>query len=127
LNENSDSEDCNNKGYDSDKYNAPMKEFEAELGQEELEKKQAAAKQVFMVSKGDDGDKTAKDPPALEAKDAQCAGARDIPPPTANATNNDLSVIHGGPSPAQPIILKDRPRHLGGQGHVWHFGRSVHS
>jgi hypothetical protein len=106
LNKIGDSKDCNNNGYDSD---AAMKEFEVELAQEELEKKQSATKQVFMACKGDDGDQTTKDPPAPAAKYTQCAGARDIPPPTANETNDDLPVIHGRPSLAQPIIPKDRP------------------
>jgi hypothetical protein len=46
LNKIGDSEYCNNKGYDSDEYDVAMKKFKAELAQEELEKKQAAAKQV---------------------------------------------------------------------------------
>jgi hypothetical protein len=44
LNESGDSEDCDGKGYDFDEYDAAMKQFEAELAQEELEAKQAAAK-----------------------------------------------------------------------------------
>jgi hypothetical protein len=31
-----------------------MKKYKAEIAQEELEEKQAAARQVFMTSKGDD-------------------------------------------------------------------------
>jgi hypothetical protein len=54
LNESGDLEDCDGKGYDSDKYDATMKKFEAELAQEELEEKLAAAKQVFVTSKRDD-------------------------------------------------------------------------
>jgi hypothetical protein len=55
LNESGDSEDCDGKGYGSDEYDVAMKKFEAELAQEELEEKQAAARQVFMTNKGDDG------------------------------------------------------------------------
>jgi hypothetical protein len=74
-----------------------------------LGKKQAATKQVFMDSKGDDGGYAATDPPTPAAKDAQASGAQDIPPPTASAANDDLSVIHGGPMPSQPTIPEDGP------------------
>jgi hypothetical protein len=70
LNETGNSKDCDNKGYDSDDYDAVMKEFEVELAREELGKKQAATKQVFMDSKGDDGGYAATDPPTPAAKDA---------------------------------------------------------
>jgi hypothetical protein len=43
LNKSGDLEDCDGKGYDSDEYDAAMKKFEAELTEEELEEKQAAA------------------------------------------------------------------------------------
>jgi hypothetical protein len=99
LNESGDSEDCNGKGYNSDKYDTAMKQFEAELALEELQEKQAATKQVFMASKGDDGDKAVANPPALAAKDPQASGVQDNPPPVANATNDDLPLIHGGPRP----------------------------
>jgi hypothetical protein len=54
LNKSSDSEDCHGKGYDSDEYDVSMKQFKGELAQEELEEKQATAKQVFVTNKGDD-------------------------------------------------------------------------
>jgi hypothetical protein len=54
LNKSGDSKDCDGKGCDSDEYDAAMKKYEAEIAQEELKEKQAAARQVFMTSKGDD-------------------------------------------------------------------------
>jgi hypothetical protein len=54
LNKSGDSDDWDSKGYDSDHYDAAMRRIEAELGQQEIEEKQAAAKQVFMINKGDD-------------------------------------------------------------------------
>jgi hypothetical protein len=39
LNKSGDSEDCDSKGYDFDEYDATMKIYEAEIAQEELEKK----------------------------------------------------------------------------------------
>jgi hypothetical protein len=44
LSESGDSEDCDDKGYDSDEYDAAMKKYKAKIDQEELEEKQAAAK-----------------------------------------------------------------------------------
>jgi hypothetical protein len=69
LNEIGDLEDCD-KGHDSKEYDAAMKEFEAQLAREELEKNQATIKQVFMTSKGDDGSQAAANTPAPVAKDA---------------------------------------------------------
>jgi hypothetical protein len=54
LNESGESDDWDSKSYDSDHYDAAMRRIEAELAQKEIEEKQAAAKQVFMTSKGDD-------------------------------------------------------------------------
>jgi hypothetical protein len=54
LNESGESDDWDSKGYDSNHYDATMRRIEVELAQQELEEKQAAAKQVFMTSKGDD-------------------------------------------------------------------------
>jgi hypothetical protein len=54
LNESGESDDWDSKGYDSDHYDATMRRIEAELAQQELEEKQATAKQVFMTIKGDD-------------------------------------------------------------------------
>jgi hypothetical protein len=44
LNESGESDDWDSKGYDSDHYDATMRRIEAELAQQELEEKQAAAK-----------------------------------------------------------------------------------
>jgi hypothetical protein len=109
LNETGNSKDCDNKGYDFDDYDVIIKQFEAELAREELGKKQAATKQVFLASKGDDGGYAAADLPTPAAKDVQASGAQDIPPPTTSAANDDPPVIHGGPMPSQPTILEDRP------------------
>jgi hypothetical protein len=54
LNESGESDDWDSKGYDSDHYDAAMRRIEAELAQQALEEWNAAAKQVFMTSKGDD-------------------------------------------------------------------------
>jgi hypothetical protein len=54
LNESGESDDWDSKGYDSDHYDAAMRRIEAELAQQEIEEKQAVAKQVFMTNKGDD-------------------------------------------------------------------------
>jgi hypothetical protein len=75
LNESGDSEDCDGKGYDSDEYDAAMKKFEAELAQEELEEKQAAAKQVFMTNKGDGGEQGATNPPCKYPRCRSCQRA----------------------------------------------------
>jgi hypothetical protein len=61
--------DCDGKGYDSDENDAAMKKFEAELAQEELEEKQAAARQVFVTNKGDDAGQEAADPQSQVAQD----------------------------------------------------------
>jgi hypothetical protein len=64
LNETGESDDWDSKGYDSDHYDAAMRRIEAELAHQELEEKQAAAKQVFMTSKGDDAGQATGDPPS---------------------------------------------------------------
>jgi hypothetical protein len=64
LNESSKSDDWDSKGYDSDHYDAAMRRIEAELAQQEIEEKQAAAKQVFMTNKGDDAGQATSDPPS---------------------------------------------------------------
>jgi hypothetical protein len=63
------SDDWDSKGYDSDHYDAAMRRIEAELGQQEIEEKQAAAKQVFMTNKGDDAGQATGDPPSQAAHD----------------------------------------------------------
>jgi hypothetical protein len=64
LNESGESDDCDSKGYDSDHYDATMRRNEAELAQQELEEKQAAAKQVFMTRKGNDAGQATGDLPS---------------------------------------------------------------
>jgi hypothetical protein len=64
LNESGVSDDWDSKGYDSDHYDAAMRRIEVELAQQELLEKQAAAKQVFMTSKGDDAGQATGDPPS---------------------------------------------------------------
>jgi hypothetical protein len=64
LNKSGESDDWDSKGYDSDHYDAAMRRIKAELAQQELEEKQAAAKQVFMTNKGDDAGQVAGDPPS---------------------------------------------------------------
>jgi hypothetical protein len=54
LNESGESDDWDSKGYDSDHHDATMRRIEAELALQEIEEKQATAKQVFMTNKGDD-------------------------------------------------------------------------
>jgi hypothetical protein len=54
LNESGESDDWDNKGYDSDHYDAAMRKIKAELAQQALEEQNAAVKQVFMTNKGDD-------------------------------------------------------------------------
>jgi hypothetical protein len=44
LNESGESDDWDSKGYDSDEYDATMRQIEAELAQKELEEKHAAVK-----------------------------------------------------------------------------------
>jgi hypothetical protein len=57
-----------------------MKQFEAELAQEDLEAKQAAAKQVFVTNKGDDVGQGVADPPSRPAKDVEAAKEQGNPP-----------------------------------------------
>jgi hypothetical protein len=64
LNEGGESDDWDSKGYDSDHYDAAIRRIEAELAQQEIEEKQAAAKQVFMTSKGDEAGQATGDPPS---------------------------------------------------------------
>jgi hypothetical protein len=64
LNESGELDDWDSKGYDSDHYDAAMRRIEAELAQQELEEKQAAAKQVFMTNKGDDAGQATGDLPS---------------------------------------------------------------
>jgi hypothetical protein len=69
LNKSGESDDWDIKGYDSDHYDAAMRRIEAELAQQALEEQNAAAKQVFVTSKGDDSGQTTGDPPSQAALD----------------------------------------------------------
>jgi hypothetical protein len=102
-------EDYGNETYNFDEYDAAMKEFEARLAHEELEKQQAIVKQVFITSKGDGRDQATTDSQAPAAKDPQAAGAQDTPPPLAAAPTEELPVIYGGPRSALPMLSEDRP------------------
>jgi hypothetical protein len=104
LNESGDSEDCDGKGYDYDEYNSAMKIYEVEIAQEELEEKQATARQVFVTNKGDDAGQGAADPPSQAAQDIETAREQGNPPPAANTTMEGLPEIQGGPRPLQPTI-----------------------
>jgi hypothetical protein len=64
LTESGESDDWDSKGYDSNHYDAAMRRIEAELAQQEIEEKQAAAKQVFITNKGDDAGQTTGDLPS---------------------------------------------------------------
>jgi hypothetical protein len=48
-----------------------MRRIKAELAQQELEEKQAAAKQVFITNKGDDAGQVAGDMPSQAAHDGE--------------------------------------------------------
>jgi hypothetical protein len=69
YNKSGESDDWDSKGYDSDHYDATMRRIEAELAQQELEEKQAAAKQVFMTNKRDDTGQATGYPPSQAAHD----------------------------------------------------------
>jgi hypothetical protein len=104
LNESGESDDWDSKGYDSDHYDAAMRRIEAELDQQELEEKQATAKQVFMTNKGDDAGQATGDPPSQAAHDRDISKEQGNPPPAADPATEQLPEIHGGPRPLQPAI-----------------------
>jgi hypothetical protein len=104
LNESGESEDWDSKDYDSDHYDATMRRIEAELAQQELEEKQAAAKQVFMTNKGDDAGQATADPPSQAAHDRDAGKEQGNQPPAANPATEQLPEIQGGPRPLQPAI-----------------------
>jgi hypothetical protein len=104
LNESGESDDWDSKGYDSDHYDAAMRRIEAELAQQEIEEKQAAAKQVFMTNKGDDTGQTTGDPPSQAAHDGDADKGQGNPPPAADPTMEQLPEIQGRPRPLQPAI-----------------------
>jgi hypothetical protein len=104
LNECGESDDQDSKGYDSDHYDAAMRKIEAELAQQELEEKQAAAKQVFMTSKGDDAGQTTGDLPSQVAHDGDAAKEQGNPPLANDPATEQLPELQGGPRPLQPVI-----------------------
>jgi hypothetical protein len=104
LNESGELDDWDSKGYDSDHYDAAMRRIEEELAQQEIEEKQAAAKQVFMTSKGDDVGQATGDPPSQAAHDGDAAKEQGNPPLAADPAMQQLPKIQGGPRPIQPAI-----------------------
>jgi hypothetical protein len=105
LNESGESDDWDSKGYDSDHYGSAMRRIDAELAQQELEEKQAAAKQVFMTSKGDDAGQATADPASQAAHDGDATKEQGNPPLAADPATEQLPEIQGGPRPLQPAIL----------------------
>jgi hypothetical protein len=81
-----------------------MRRIEEELAQQEIEEKQAAAKQVFMTSKGDDVGQATGDPPSQAAHDGDAAKEQGNPPLAADPAMQQLPKIQGGPRPIQPAI-----------------------
>jgi hypothetical protein len=81
-----------------------MRRIEAELVQQELEEKQAAAKQVFMTNKGDDAGQETGDLPSQEAHDGDADKEQGNPPPATDPAMEQLPEIQGGPRPLQPAI-----------------------
>jgi hypothetical protein len=104
LNESGESDDWDSKGYDSDHYDAAMRRIEAELAQQELEEKQAAAKQVFMTNKGDDVGQAIGDLPSQAAHDGDADKEQGNPAPAADPATEQLPEIQGGPRPLQPAV-----------------------
>jgi hypothetical protein len=84
LNESGESDDWDSKGYDSDHYDAAMRRIEAELAQQALEEQNAAAKQVFVTSKGDDAGQTTSDLPSQAALDGDAGKEQGNPPQAAD-------------------------------------------
>jgi hypothetical protein len=99
LNESGESDDWDRKGYDPNHYDAAMRRIEAELAQMEIEEKQAAAKQVFMTSKGDDAGQATGDPPSQEAHDEDVGKEQGNLPLAADPAMEQLPEIQGGPRP----------------------------
>jgi hypothetical protein len=104
LNKSGESDDWDSKGYDSDHYDAAMRRIEAELAQQTLEEQNAAAKQVFVTSKGDDAGQTTGDPPSQAALDGDAGKEQGNPPQAADPATEQLPEIQGGPRPLQPAI-----------------------
>jgi phage regulator Rha-like protein len=104
LNESGDSEDCDGKGYDSDEYDAAMKQFEDEITWEELEEKLATARQVFVTNKRDDVRQGVADRPSHAAPYIEAAKEQGNPPLAANTAMEGLPEIQGGSQPLEPDI-----------------------
>jgi hypothetical protein len=104
LNESGESDDWDSKGYDSDHYDAAMRRIEVELAQQELEEKKAAAKQVFMTSKGYDVGQGTGDPPSQTAHNGDAGKAQGNPPLAIDPAMEQLPEIQGGSRPLQPAI-----------------------
>jgi hypothetical protein len=104
LNKSGESDDQDSKGYDFDHYDAAMRRIKAELAQQALEEKNAAAKQVFMTNKGDDAGQTNGDPPSQAAHDGDAGKEQGNLPPAADPATEQLPEIQGGPRPLQPAI-----------------------
>jgi hypothetical protein len=83
-----------------------MRRIEAELAQQELEEKQAAAKQVFVINKGDDARQRVADPPSQAAQDVEAAKEQGNSPLATDTTMEQLPEIQGRPRPLQPAIPK---------------------
>jgi hypothetical protein len=81
-----------------------MRRIEAELAQQEIEEKQAAAKQVFMTNKGDDTGQAIGDPQSQAAHDGDAGKEQGNPPPASDPATEELPEIQGGPRPLQPAI-----------------------
>jgi hypothetical protein len=81
-----------------------MRRIEAELAQQELEEKQAAAKQVFMTNKGDDAGQATGDPPSQAAHDGDTGKEQGNPPPATDPAMEQLPEIQGRPRPLQPAV-----------------------
>jgi hypothetical protein len=108
LNKSGESDDWDNKGYDSDHYDASMRKIEAELAQQALEEQNAATKQVFVTNKGDDAGQTTGDLPSQAVHDGDVGKEQGNPPPAVDPAMEQLPEIQGGPRPPQPAIPEEQ-------------------
>jgi hypothetical protein len=106
LNESGESDDWDNKSYDSDHYDAAKRTIEAKLAEQALEEQNAATKQVFVTNKGDDAGQTTGDLPSQAAHDGDAGKEQGNPPPAVDPATEQLPEIQGGPRPLQPAILE---------------------
>jgi hypothetical protein len=81
-----------------------MRRIKAELAQQELEEKQASAKQMVMTNKGDDAEQATGDLPSLAAHDGDAGNEQGNPPPAVDPAMEQLPEIQGGPRPLQPAV-----------------------